>query len=367
MLALHENLGPTVVRNFEREGVSIHYVGQSHVRKVGDATLYFSAPRLLWVVATGTIGLAWRAVRLRADVYHICKPHPQNSFAGLLATRLSRGRRLFLDYDDLEAGINRFSGAWQQRGIAWLEDHLPRFLDGLTTHTRFLEKRLQTLGVPRERILRLPSGVNKSRFQDVSPALVADWRERLNLNGQRVVVYAGNMLLVSHPVDLLLEAFARLCARVQDVVLLLVGGGPDLALLKTLAQQLKVADRCRFVGRLAADEVPALLSLADVSVDPVHDDEVAQARWPLKITESLAVGTPVVTGDVGDRREMLGDGKAGLLVAPGDPEALADGLETVLSDAILCQDLAAGCKVQADEYALDDLAARLLAFYERLG
>jgi glycosyltransferase involved in cell wall biosynthesis len=175
------------------------------------------------------------------------------------------------------------------------------------------------------------------------------------------------MLLVSHPVDLLLEAFARLCARVQDVVLLLVGGGPDLALLKTLAQQLKVADRCRFVGRLAADEVPALLSLADVSVDPVHDDEVAQARWPLKITESLAVGTPVVTGDVGDRREMLGDGKAGLLVAPGDPEALADGLETVLSDAILCQDLAAGCKVQADEYALDDLAARLLAFYERLG
>ena len=49
------------------------------------------------------------------------------------------------------------------------------------------------------------------------------------------------------------------------------------------------------------------------------------------------------------------------------PEALAAGLETVLSGALFCQDLAAGCKVQADEYALDDLAARLLAFYEQPG
>jgi len=105
--------------------------------------------------------------------------------------------------------------------------------------------------------------------------------------------------------------------------------------------------------------------MADVSVDPVYDDEVARARWPVKIMESLALGVPIVTGDVGDRREILGEGTAGLLVSPGDPGTLADGLEAVLNDSSLYQSLSAGCRIQAAEYVLEDLALRLLTFYER--
>ena len=365
IVALHHDLGPTVSRYFRREGVSVHYVGQTHVRKVADTTYYFNTLRLLWVVITGAIGLARRAAMLRADVYHVGKPHPQNSFAGLLVARVLDKRRLFLDCDDFEASINRFNSTWQQRGMAWLEDHLPRLVDGLTVHTRFLERKFQTLGVPRERILRLPTGIDRKRFQDVSPASVMNWRERLGLHNQRVVAYIGTMALVSHSVDLLLKAFARLYPRVQDVILLFVGGGPDLSLLKNLACQLGIADRCRFIGRVRADEVPVLLSLANVSVDPVYDDEVAQARWPVKIMESLALGVPIVTGDVGDRREILGEETAGLLVSPGNPEALADGLEAVLNDSSLHKSLSTGCRIQATKYVLEDLASRLLTFYER--
>jgi glycosyltransferase involved in cell wall biosynthesis len=362
-VALHHDLGPAVPRHLKHEGVHVHYVGQMHTRKVGDATFYFNALQLLWVVMRGTIGLARQAAMLRADIYHICKPHPQNGFAGLLATRILSGGRLFLDCDDLEAAINRFGGAWQRRGIAWLEDHLPCWVDGLTVHTRFLEDKFQALGVLQGCILRVPSGIDRSRFRSVSAASVADWREQLRLDRQRVVAYVGTMALVSHSVDLLLEALARLSSRVKDVVLLLVGGGPDLAMIKRLAGQLGVADRCRFTGRVAADQVPALLSLADVSVDPVYDDEIARARWPVKIMESMALRVPVVTGDVGDRREMLGGGMAGLLVAPGDPQALADGLESVLSDLSVRERLSAGCAVQAAQYGLREAVSRLLAFY----
>jgi glycosyltransferase involved in cell wall biosynthesis len=79
------------------------------------------------------------------------------------------------------------------------------------------------------------------------------------------------------------------------------------------------------------ERVPVYLKLADVSVEPVLDDEVARARSPLKVFESMAVGTPVVAGDVGDRREILGD--AGVLVSPGDVRALAEGLRFALEDA----------------------------------
>lgn len=366
VVTLHHNLDADVARHFRREGVWIHYVGQMHVRKVSDTTFYFSAPKLLQVVVAGTAGLVRQAITLDADVYHIGKPHPQNSSAGWLAARLRGKGRLFLDCDDLEATINRFSGAWQQRSVAWLEDTVPRWVDGVTVHSRFLETRLRGLGIPSERLLRLPSGADIQRFKHIPPDSVAQWRERLELAGQRVLAYFGTMALVNHPVDLLLEAFARLVPRVPDIVLILVGGGADLPALRDLAHQLGIADRCRFVGRVGRDEVTILHRLAHVTVDPVNDDELARARWPLKIVESLAAGVPIVTGDVGDRREMLGGETAGLVVAPGDPQALADGLEAVLTDPLLHERLSRGCEPQAARYNLADLASSLLEFYERI-
>jgi len=169
------------------------------------------------------------------------------------------------------------------------------------------------------------------------------------------------MALVSHPVDLLLEAFAKISSK-QNIILLLVGGGPDLPHLKKLASKLKIIDQTKFVGRVSPNEIPPLLSLADVSVDPVYDNKIAKARWPVKIMESIALGIPVVTGDVGDREEILG-GKAGILVSPGSVDALANGLETVLTDSSLLKNLSKGCEIQAAKYDLEGLALKLLAFY----
>jgi glycosyltransferase involved in cell wall biosynthesis len=367
IVALHHDLRPRVAKHVERQGVWIHYVGQSHTRKVGDATHYFSAARLLWVVLGGALGLTRQAAKLRADVYHVCKPHPQNSFAGWVVTRVLGRGKLYLDCDDLEAQINRFTGTWQRRGMTWLEDRFPRLVDGVTVHTRYLESKYRAAGVPDSRLLRLPTAIDRRRFEGAAGGDTAKWRARLMLGGQQVVAYVGTMALVSHPVDLLLQAFAALCTRHADVVLLLVGGGPDLDLLKEMAAQLGIGERCRFVGRVSAGEVPALLELADVAVDPVHDDLVAQARWPVKIMENMATGVPTITGDVGDRREMLGQGTAGLTVTPGDPQALADGLEAVLRDPTLRQRLSDGCRIQAARYRLGDAVSLLVRFYEDAG
>ncbi len=363
IVALHHDLGPDVPRHSQRDGVWIHYAGQMHARKVSDTTVYFSTPQLLSNVLLGTAGLICQAFRIDADIYHLGKPHPQNSIAGLVARRLLRRRRLFLDYDDLEAQSNRLGGEWQRRVLGWFEDRVPRQVDGVTVHSHFLMERLRALGVPAARILQLPSGIDRRRFEDIPAGARQAWRDRLGLGDSRVVTYVGTMSLANHPVDLLLRAFAQLSRTVDDTILLLAGGGADLGYLKHLAQDLGVADRCRFAGRVEPGEVPALLSLSYVTVDPVHDDEVAKARWPLKIVESLAVGVPVITGDVGDRREMLGDQRAGLVVAPGDPVALADGLQAVLGDPDLHRALGEGCRSQTRAYDLAELSSRLLSFY----
>jgi|GEM_PF-242684 len=382
ILALHHNLTDSVPRYQKVDGVQVQYVGAMHVRKIGDTTTYYSPFRLPWIVATGAWGMARAALSLKADVYHIGKPHPQNTLAGWLAARLTRGARLFLDYDDYEAGINRFGNPLERAVLSFFEDQTPRWIDGITTHATFLERRLAAQGIPPERILRLPSAFDPARFAPASAEILAHWRHQLDVSDQKVVLYVGTISFVNHAVDLLLYAFAIAAAGRDDLLLLIVGGGQDLAQTKALAEALGIAHLCRFTGRVDADAVPALFQLATISVDPARDTPAEEARWPLKIVESLAAGTPVLTGDVGDRREMLGSGtpgsgtpgsgtpgsgshssQAGLLVAPDDADALAQGLQEMLDAPEELERMAVAARRLSARYNSTLLAPRLLAFY----
>lgn len=368
IVALHHDLTPAVERQFRYRGVHVRYVGQMHVRKHGDTSSYFSLPRLVQVVLSGTIGLIRGAAAVDADVYHVGKPHPQNSIAGLTVSRLLKrhNRRLIVDCDDYEAGVNRFSSRYQYWLARWLENTVPRLADGVTANTRFQETRLAELGISAEQIFSLPSCVDPERFAAVSPKRISVWRSRLGITDEDVIMYVSTLSLANHPVDLLLHAMAELVRSRPNTLLVIVGGGPDLELLQTMAEDIGIANRCRFVGRVDSTDIPALFRLADVSVDPVEDNLVARARFPLKIIESFAAGVPVVTGDVGDRRTMIGDGLAGMVVEPGDAQPLAAGLQQILADSELRAQLRAGCVERARAYHPHDVTARLLAFYNEV-
>ena len=169
--------------------------------------------------------------------------------------------------------------------------------------------------------------------------------------------------LTSHAVDLLLRAFAITRRMAPEAVLLMVGGGEDYEQLQRASAALDLGNAVRFTGRVPPEEVPAYYRLAAVSVDPVYADPGAQARSPLKLFESLAVGTPVVTGDTGDRREILAGG-GGLLVAPGDAEALAGGLARVLQDDTLQARLATEALLTSQQFYWDVLVRRFARVYE---
>lgn len=365
IVALHHDLTRDTPKYYLDGNVHVHYAGQMHVRKRGDDTIYFDFMRLLWIVLTGGIGLTTAALRLKADVYHIGKPHIQNSLAGLIAARLLR-RILVLDYDDFEAEINRFANSWQRRIAAWLEDNVPVMVDGVTYHTTFLGDRLRTLHISPQRLLKLPTCVDSQRFAPSDNHALSEWRQRLDLGDAWVISYIGTLSLTNHPVDLLLAALTELVQNGENVLLLIAGGGPDKKQLEAFAAQLGISERCRFAGRVPAAAIPDLLRLSAISTDPVEDNAVARARWPLKIVESMVTGVPVVTADVGDRREMLGDGHAGLLVTPGDAHALAVVIGQLIHDPQQMARLQAGCAVQIKQYDAGAQTARLIHFYERL-
>ena len=352
VFALHYDWGRLSPKRYSEQGVAIAYVGQMHVRKEGPRKLYFSPGRLLLVSLTSALRLASALWKSDAEIIQLCKPQPINALAARLGRR---GRPIYCDCDDYEAATNRFSGVWQRRIVQHFEDGVISYAVGLTVNTRFTFNRFAELGYPTDRIIYVPNGVERSRFE--APQGLASLRQRWGLDaGTPVVAYVGTLSILSHAVDLLMEAFAIVAKHFPTARLLLVGGGEDYDRLVTMAAQLGIAGQTIFAGRLPSSEIPAVLSLATVSTDPVRDDPVAAARSPLKVVESLAVGTPVVTGDVGDRRAMLDNGALGVLVQPGDPGDLAHGLMTVL-----------GNPAGRGQMALADLATREAWYWDHLG
>ena len=363
VLALHPDFDRLTRRRYRSDGVDVWYVGQMHARKHGSMPTRFGPLQLLVVVLRSTLALTWAAVSTPGDCLHLGKPQPINGMAALIARRL-RPRPLYLDCDDYEAGSNRFTAAWQRRVFAWWEDHLPPLMAGVSVNTSFLRDRVIGLGVPRDRTVYVPNGVDLALYRRDRLKHVDGLRRALGLEDRRVVVYAGSLSLQNHPVELLLDGLPALLRHEPRSTLLFVGGGEDLEELRRQTIRRGLAGAVRFTGQVSRPMVRALLRLADVTVDPVFDDPVARARSPLKIVESLAAGTPVVTGGVGDRRELLADGRAGVLVRPGDGAALAVGIAGLLADRSELEAKRAHARAHVQAYDWLDLAKRLQSLYQ---
>lgn len=366
VIALHHDYRHLEHRVFQQDGVTVEYVGQMHVRKVGNAKHYYGPLTLLWIAARATLGFVRALWRTPADLIQVCKPQPMNTLAAWIVHRL-RGLPVFVDSDDYEAANNRFHGQWQQRAVAWFEDWSLSFASGVTAGNVFIADRIKDLGYPAERLVVVTNGVSRARFaclaQPDTPLRLQQLRSELQLGtDDPVVVYVGSMSLVSHALDLLLHAFARVTTAIPDAILLLVGAGEDFDKLRAMAHQLGLNGRTRFIGRVAPALVPYYFRLGRVAVDPLYRSVTADSSFSLKMVESLAAGVPVVTADAGGRPAAV-DG-AGLVVPPGNPEALADALTKVLLDGELAQRLRAATSTAAASQYWERKVGQFIQLYE---
>ena len=359
LYALHPDFANLQRRAYSDQGVHVHLVSQMHVQKTKMRKTYFSPGQLIVVALSATLRLAQALYRSEAEVIQVCKAHPMNILAARLARR---GRPLYFDCDDYEAQINHFGAGWQRRIVSYFEDSVVKDAAALTVNTRFLQQRFIGLGYPPEKILFIPNGVERIRF--AGPFDHLSLRQRLGIDPNApLVVYTGTLGIQSHPVDLILEGFPLVLQRLPATRLLIVGSGEDYDVLQTLAVQLGIAGSVLFTGHVPGDEVPHYLAAADVSVDPIHDDDIARSRSPLKIYESLAVGTPVVSSPVGDRESLLDGDRFGLLVAPGSSEALAEGLLQLLTNHSMRQQMRANALQDREQWYWEHLVQTFSQVY----
>lgn len=171
-------------------------------------------------------------------------------------------------------------------------------------------------GVPPDRIVVVPNGVNTARF-DLP-------RETPARQDGRIRVGFVGTLKPWHGTDTAVRALPW--APAADLVV--CGTGPEQPALEALAADLDVADRVRFLGEVVPEQVPSILAGLDVAVAPYPPGD--HYFSPLKVYEYLAAGLPVVASAVGSLPEVLAG--CGVLVPPGDARALGTVLSLLASD-----------------------------------
>lgn len=207
------------------------------------------------------------------------------------------------------------------------------------------------LGVPAERVVHLPNFV--ALGPDLAPAV-----DLPGDPGERIVCVANLRPQKDHAT--LLAAFALVARERPRATLLLVGAAPDPAARERLGGLIReggAGERVVFLGERS--DVPSILRASAVGVLASRSEGT-----PLALLEYGAAGVAVVATTVGGCPEVLDEGRAGVLVPPGDPAALAAGLGALLADPERRARLGEALRRRVEErYSERAVLPRLTALY----
>jgi PEP-CTERM/exosortase A-associated glycosyltransferase len=264
------------------------------------------------------------AREVKPDVLHAHSP-ALNAMAALrvgkrLGIPVVYEIRAFWEDAAVDHGTSREWGL-RYRITRALETYALKRVDAATTICEGLRAEIAGRGIPASKITVIPNAVDIGDFS-VDGARDEALAASLGLEGKSVLGFIGSFYAYEG-LDVLLQAFPAMLESNPDIRVLLVGGGPQDAALKQQAQRLGVAGKVIFTGRVPHHDVQRYYNLIDVLVYPRLKMRLTDLVTPLKPLEAMAQGRLLVASDVGGHKELIEDGRTGVLFHAGDPLALA--------------------------------------------
>lgn len=258
------------------------------------------------------------------------------AFAGVTYSITAHAYDLFMDTRGLD---RRIRGA---RFVACISEYNRRFLEARGTPG--VEYPLVHCAVPTRELWRPPHAP--------SP------------DATRLIMVSSFQPKKGHAV--LVEALAS-SAALRSVRLDLVGTGPLEPAMRSLVLAAGLEDRVTFHGDQPEDAVRRMVAGSDALVQPsVVAPDGDMDGIPNTLIEAMALGIPVVTTSLSGIPELVIDGKTGVVVRPGDPAALATGLQKLIEDpAAARRRAAAGLAKVSAEFDIADSAAVMASLLER--
>lgn len=246
-------------------------------------------------------------------------------FQSLTAWALARikGAHFLLEVRDLWPAFAIAVGVLRQpiliAASEWLEKFLYRHADrvvvnspGFIDHTRKRGARLVEL---------VPNGADTSMFNPQSMGKAAS--QTMGYPDKYIVLYAGAHGM-SNDLEVVLEAAGLLKIR-ADIFFVLLGDGKEKPALQTRAEEMALTN-LKFLPPIPKNEMPAALAAADACIAILKPIPLYGTVYPNKVFDYMAAGKPVVLAMTGVIRKVIESAGAGLVIPPGNPAALADGI-----------------------------------------
>ena len=327
------------------------YRNRDWLRASADAFAELHAARPFDVVhseSTSALGLLRRGVHRNVPV--AVKFH--GNYLGLAAATIGRGVR--------ESGIG--PRVREAKHLVWLTaGHVipPDFVrfracEAMVPSRQQLDGTVRSFLLDRARVHVVPNGIS---VEDFAAPGRDEARKSLGLGTGPILLCVGR-LARDKGFATAIEALARL---ESDARLLVLGSGPERALLEQTARRTGVSDRVDFLGSKPRAEVVHHLAASDVFVFPTERDEAA----PLVPLEAMAAGLPVVASDIGGGAELIESGNNGLLVPPASVYSLGGAIDSLLAKDALRRRMGEAARERiVERYTIEAMTRQTAAVYE---
>jgi len=336
----------TAMPNYPDMRIQPVYRGKWHVRE----TLAGMVVHRVWLVVTQRRSILWRlfnyfsfvfsalfvgAVKLkRSDILFVESPP---LFLGITAMLLARmkGAKLVFNVSDLwpesAVQLGLVTNSMVIKLSTWLEERCYRSSALITGQTMGIVANIRER-FPRKNILWLPNGVDfdaiRAAEQGPDPM---EMRQRSGIPAHALVLTYAGIIGHAQGLEVVLHA-AVLLKDEPDVHFLLIGDGPEKAMLLQLRTQLAV-ERVHFVDRMPRAELLSLLRGTDAVVIPLRRNDLFKGAIPSKIFEALALSKPLLLGVEGEAQQLfITEAKAGKAFIPEDAASLAHAVREVKKD-----------------------------------
>jgi len=230
----------------------------------------------------------------------------------------------------------------------------------VTVISSAIKKEAIAYGVDENRIVVIPNGLNLAKYEHIKNSMEFRRKFEIALN-DRLIVAVG-ILHERKGFQYLIKAMSLIKKQYENVKLVIIGryGGYGEK-LKELTKQLQVEDKVIFTGFLDFKMKLMAMSEAEVFVIPSLVEP-----FGLVALEAMACGRPIVAARVGGLKDVLEDGKTGLIVERGSTEALADAIIRLINDRDFKVRLSLNAKKEVEKYDLKIIEQMYLKVYSEL-
>jgi glycosyltransferase involved in cell wall biosynthesis len=244
---------------------------------------------------------------LKIDIVH-CHGYKAD-ILGLLAARLTGCRVIATchNWTNATAALRRYSS---------LDLKALRYFDCVVAVSDPVSRQLLEAGANGEKLLRIDNGIDVASYSTEPPTPT---------NRAQPVLGVVSRLSTEKGLDVLIRALPQVVADYPSLVCRIVGQGPEHLALLDLASEMHVASHVHFEG--FHSDVRTFLSECTIVALPSRTEGT-----PMAVLEAMASRRPVIASAVGNVPHLLMEGAAGVLVAPDNPDELAQGILTLLQN-----------------------------------